>query len=126
MLRISQEQADVFRQEAEADFNRRVLKHVRRDLADPAAGLSDEDILRRARECAPLAGKHGLVTEKQLMCFVDTSILLGQGFDRDPNQKWVQTLLASTKLSAGDKANLLLATACCVYSGKKDDACSKE
>jgi hypothetical protein len=125
-LRINRDQEDAYRREAEANFNRRVLMHVRRDLAEPAALLSDEDLLRRVRECAPRAEKHGLVTEKQLMCFVDASILLGPDFDQHRDNKWVQTLLISDKLSPADKANLLLATACSIYSGRKDDACSKK
>ena len=125
-IRISQDQEDAFRQAAEADFNRRVLLHVRRDLAEPAALLSDEEILRRLRDCAPRAAKHGLVTEKQLICYLDASILLGAGFDQSGEHPWVLTLLGSTKLSPPDKANLLLATACSIYSGRKDAACSKK
>lgn len=125
-LRIHRNQEDAYKQAAEADFIRRVLLHIRRDLAEAAAGLSDEEILQRVRECAPRAARHGLVTEKQLICFVDSSILLGRGFDRDPNQKWVQTLLESNKLSAGDKSNLLLATACSVFSSRKGGGCSRK
>ena len=118
-LKFQRDREEAFRQDAEANFNRRVLLHVRRDLTKPAAGLSDEDVLRRVRECGPRAAKYGLVTEKHLICFVDSSILLGPEFDQDPKLKWVPDLLASDKLSATDKANLLLATACSIYSGKK-------
>jgi hypothetical protein len=119
MAKIRQEQEDLFRQEAEADFNRRVLLHVRRDLTEPAAAMSDEEILRIVRECGPRAAKHGLTSERHLMCFVDASILLGRSFEEKPSQAWARELLKSSKLSATDKANLLLATACSVYKETK-------
>jgi len=119
MAKIRQEQEDLFRQEAEADFNRRVLLHVRRDLTEPAAAMSDEEILRIVRECGPRAAKHGLTSERHLMCFVDASILLGRSFEEKPSQAWARELLKSSKLAATDKANLLLATACSVYKETK-------
>ncbi|MGA2137036.1 MAG: hypothetical protein ABSH50_32495 [Bryobacteraceae bacterium] len=116
MAKIRQEQEDLFRQEAEADFNRRVLLHIRRDLTEPAASMSDEDILRRVRDCGPRAAKYGLITERHLICFVDASILLGPAaFEEQKTMDWARKLLNSDKVSPTDKANLLLATACSVY-----------
>jgi len=66
------------------------------------------------------------VTEKELMYFVDTSILLGANFEQNTENAWARRLLASDKLATGDKANLLLATACSIYQGKKDASCSNK
>lgn len=119
MLKIRKEQTEVFRQHAMADFEARAIQHLRRDLSEQTAPFSDDDLRRRVHESIPRAGEYGLTTQKQIMCFVDVSFLLGERFDTDPQYAWSGELLRSTKLSPGDKANLLLATACSVYQDRQ-------
>jgi hypothetical protein len=95
-------------------FMGRAVQHLRRDLATQTAGWSDEELRQRVMECIPRAGAYGLATQRELMCFVDVSFLLGNSFDTDLGQVWAAKLLRSAKLSAGDRANLLLSTACSV------------
>jgi hypothetical protein len=122
MLKIRKEQSEAFQKEAADDFEARAIKHIRRDLAKPASALTDDDIRRRVRECIPRAKEYGLITEKQIICFVDVSILLGDRFDTDPKMAWSGELLRSKNVSVPDKTNLLLATACSVYKELKPGA----
>lgn len=115
MLTIRKTQQDVFRRQARAAFEARAIAHLRRDLAEQTAGLGDDEVTRRVREAIARAERYGLATQRQIVCFVDASFLLGEGFDTDPGHGWAREVLHSPHLAASDKANLLLATACSLY-----------
>jgi hypothetical protein len=118
LLKIRKEQEDVFRQRALADFESRAIKHLRRDLGEQTAPFDDHELRRRVHEGITRAGSYGLTTEKQVMCFVDVTFLLGESFDAASDNTWVSQVLRNSMVSAGDRANLLLATACSLYQGK--------
>ena len=121
-MRLRKEQTEAFRQRALADFEDRGLRHLRRDLGGPAAPFGDADLRRRIREGIARAGRYGLTSEQQVMCFVDVSVLLGEHFDTDAEQAWAAEVLRSTQLLPADKANVLLATACSIYREKHPGA----
>src|SRR4051794_30394633 len=115
MFKIRKEQQQVFQKRAAAQFESNALQHLRRDLAEQTKAYTDEQLRTRVNDCIPRAAAYGLMSQKQLMCFVDVSFLLGEHFDADPQHRWSKELLESTKVSALDKGNLLLATACSCY-----------
>lgn len=115
MLKIREEQLEPFSSEAMTYFETRAVAHLRRDLVKQTGAFSDDDLRTRVRQCISRAAQYGLTTEKQVMCFVDVTYLLGPNFDSDPRQRWANELLRSSKVASADKGNLLLATACSVY-----------
>ena len=104
-----------FQKQAMEDFETRAVRHLRRNLPKPTAKWSDDDLRRRVRECIPRAKEYDLVSEQQVICFVDTSYLLGENFDKDSKYDWSPELLKSTELSPRDKAHRLRAAACNIY-----------
>ena len=118
-MKLRPEQIDVFRKQAAVSFESRALKHLRRDLAHQTAPFGDQQLRERVRDCAARATAYGLVNERQIMCFVDVSFLLGSDFDTNVQHAWTQKVLQDRKFSATDRANLLLATACSVFGNKK-------
>lgn len=115
MFKIRKEQEEIFRQQALREFEDKAVQHLRRDLSEQTASFSDDDLRLRVRQCIPRSSDYGLTTQKQIICFVDVSFLLGEQFDTDPSHAWAGELLKGQKLSATNRANLLLATACSVY-----------
>jgi hypothetical protein len=47
-------------------------------------------------------------SERQIMCFVDTGVLMGETFDTNPHLRWAQVLLGNRALSADQRASALL------------------
>jgi hypothetical protein len=118
VLKIRQEQSDVFRRESLDRFEANAVRHLRTHLADPTQDYTDEELRQRVRNCISRSTSHGLRSEQQVMCFVDTSFLLNEQFDTDPAHAWAAKVLRSEKLEPGQKATVLLATATNVYNGR--------
>src|SRR6185436_1290146 len=114
-----QEHTDAFREARVKDFESRAVRHIRRDLPDHTSRHTDDELGKLARRSIPRARAYGLLTERQVMCFIDVSILLGEGFDKDPRHSWAAQVLNSQKLAADDKAHLILATACSLTKDSK-------
>lgn len=118
-FKIRREQTEAFRRQAEANFESRAIQHLRRDLTEQTVPFTDEQLRQRTRDCIRRAAVYELVTERQIMCFVDVTFLLGCDFDSNPEQAWTQKVLQDRKFSPADRANLLLATACSVVRDVK-------
>ena len=117
MFRLRKEHSDALRRQALADFEARAVRHLREHLPGPTATYSDEELLRRVRRAVPRARQHGLLTQRQVVRFLDVTFLLAEGFDQDPRYEWAAVLLRSTKLSAEARSILLLAVAASVHGG---------
>jgi len=115
VFKIQKEQVAVLKGQALEGFLKQAVLHLRRDLTDLTATYSDNELRQRIKTRMERARAYGLSNKREIMCFVDVSFLLGERFDSDPAHAWVPLLLHSPKLSSGDRANLLLATACSVY-----------
>ena len=88
MFKIRQEQAAVFRREALQRFEDNAVRHLRTHLPGPTGGYTDGELRRRVRDGVPRSTVYGLASEQQVMCFVDTTFLLGERFDTDPAHDW--------------------------------------
>jgi hypothetical protein len=119
MLEIRKEQAEAYHHVMVEDFVQRGLKHVRKHLAGESRECSDDEVRRRIREGIPRAAQYGLASEQQVIFYVDTSFLLGEHFDRDPQYPWAAEILRSTKLTGDEKASVLFGTACSVSEANK-------
>ena len=114
MFRIRDNHVKAFRAEHFSDFMQRALRHLRRDLPEQTSKLTDDQMRERVESCVRRATDFGLLSERQAICFVDSSFLLGIGFESDPRYDWAPPILKSDKLDPTDRAHLLLATACSV------------
>src|SRR5205809_2594726 len=112
MLQIRQTQLDVFRPLMLRDFEERAISHFRRQLPEHVAQCSDDQLCARIRRFIDEAGRYGLHTEYNVLCFADASILLGDGFEQEGDHSWALGVLRNSKLSAQQRAELLLDTAC--------------
>lgn len=111
-MKLRTEQEALLRNHARAAFESKALAHLRQHLADRVKGATDAQLIERIRACEKRAASYGLVSPRQVVCFLDASFLLGEYFDTNPTFAWAKKTLASTQLSPSDRASLLLATAC--------------
>lgn len=54
---------------------------------------------------------YGLTTEEQIAQFAQTSLLLGEHFDSDPENEWASEVLTDPETSPDERAAMLLAIA---------------
>jgi hypothetical protein len=113
-VKLKPEQEAMLRRQSRASFEAQVLAHLRKHLAERVAGLSEMQLIERIREGVTRAATYGLESPRQVVCFIDTTFLLGRDFDLNPVHAWAQKTLASKALQPSDRAALLLATACSV------------
>lgn len=113
-MKLRPEQEAILRRHSRATFEAEALAHVRQHFAESVSAQSNEQLLQRIRSCEQRAAGYGLDTPRQVICFLDTSLLLGEYFDTNPAYGWALKTLTSKALSPSDRAGLLLATACSV------------
>ena len=119
-FRMRPHQLRTFEEQAQQAFEDRALRHVREKLPEQSAGYSDEDARTLIRSCLPRSTSYGLTTERQIMCYLDATVLLGDQFETKPGGEWAMKVLRSDKVSRTDAAMLLLATSCSVYRSRHE------
>ncbi len=111
MLKIRQDQIDSIVSARWEDFYTRTRRHVRHVFTDRIQGLSEADLRALFDSSVARAHSFGLRTERQIVCVMDATILLGDRFENNPHYAWGEDILRSRRLIADDRARLLLAVA---------------
>jgi hypothetical protein len=121
MLKIRTEQLDALEADLLRRFEERAIEHLRMHFHDLTQLFSDEQLRQRIRECTVRSKRYGLSSEQEIMCFADTTFLLGNDFDLDPAISWARDLLDDNELDSSDKAETLLEWAVEEWEGENDD-----
>jgi hypothetical protein len=100
-----------FEAEQLRSFEERAVRHARRTLPNDTEGSSDEQLKSRFRREMPKAQSYGLESERQILCFFDAGLMLGEGFDREPRLPWVQEILMDRQSHPEDRAQRLVRAA---------------
>lgn len=112
MIIIRHEQYAKFEEEAWKDFLRRAVEHLRQDMSDYTTGLSDEQLKERIESSVELAGKYGLLSEQDVVCFLDAGLLLNdERFADNPKYAPLQTILQDEELTPDEPAEQILTLA---------------
>jgi hypothetical protein len=120
MLKIRQEQLDAFLAVRWDAFYRRVRLHVRKELPEEAALLGEAGLRLVFDSSVRRAESYGLRTERQIVCIVDATVLLGDRFEEREEYGWAKAVLNSPVLIADDRARLVLMTAARLAPGSED------
>jgi hypothetical protein len=112
MLTISGRHASAFASKAEQDFHLAALAHIRENFPVQTAGHPDGALLTLIREAQASSESYGLVTQRQIVCFLDSTILLGPGFIGTAEHAWTEDMLKTPDLDPDEKAARLLKEAC--------------
>jgi hypothetical protein len=119
MLTIRSGQESTFEEIAERGFVTRAIAHLRRHFSTQMRqGTTDEQLGAWARASTSRAEAFELRTERQIICFLDCEAMLGVRFYEQEAHGWAKVVLSSTKLSADDRARLLLATSSSIYQSR--------
>jgi hypothetical protein len=98
MIKIRQEQAEVFEREARQNFERRLAEHVCRSYPRHARLLGDAGVRAVVADGLARAGGYALTTESNVRFFIDLMFLLGRNFDTDLQLPWAAETLADASL----------------------------
>lgn len=121
MFRIRSEQIEALHADQVRRFEDAAIGHLRLHLATQTRGQTDDQLRRRVRECIPRAERYGLTSEQEIVCFLDATFLLSEGFDSDPETSWARELLEDEELEPSEKAETLLE-----WAGEVDEDASGE
>jgi hypothetical protein len=111
MLKIRQEQVDALLAVRWDAFYRRVCTHVRKEFPEEAARLGEPGLRSVFDSSVSRSDRFGLRTERQIVCMVDSTVMLGDRFEEQPRYSWALQVLTSPHLIADDRARLVLVTA---------------
>jgi len=111
MFKLKRAQLEAFAQDALIDFHERVRESVRESFPLHAEMLGDRGIdamLDRALACA---ASHGIRHARGVEQVLYLMLLLGSGFDEDPQLPWATAILADHSEPPGVRADRLYAEA---------------
>jgi hypothetical protein len=111
MLKIRQEQLDALLAVRWEKFYRRVRVHVLEEFPEEAALLGEAGLRSVFDSSVNRSHKYELRTERQIVCMVDATVMLGDRFEEQERYSWALTVLNSPHLIADDRARLMLVTA---------------
>jgi hypothetical protein len=93
MLIIRKEQMQVFEQAAVKSFESRMVEHLKKEFPKHSEAMGEgalQKVVRRGRE---RAAKYGLAGERSVRLYLELMLMLGSGFDEDPQLPWAADVL---------------------------------
>jgi hypothetical protein len=101
---IRQQQLAAFQSAAIARYHFRLLDHYRKTIPEHAGKYDDDALLRIVAETHQRAQTYGLQTAEGLCQFIGLAIIIGEGFDDEPN---TGAFLAAPELDPDVKVKML-------------------
>jgi hypothetical protein len=101
MLKIGAEPLAAFGRAAIADFEARMLAHLKRFSPRHPRIVGDPELLGLVEIGSKRAGVHGFTSERSVRVYIELALMFGLGFDADPQHPW-----AGEPLRADDDEHL--------------------
>ena len=111
MLKIRQEQWDVFSKLAQDRFEDDMVAHVQRFFPEKCAELGDDGVRGAVRDGVERAAGHELELEHDIQRFLNIMFALDLEFDTNPDHPWVAEVLEDSELTPSDRIEELCARA---------------
>ena len=108
MFQLREQHIQAMETVAEDNFVERGVLHLRTAFPDATSSMTDESLRARVRNGMSRARMYGLDTEQQIMCFVDSGMILGEAFDSNPNHDWARQILDRRQYPAEVRSQSLL------------------
>jgi hypothetical protein len=93
VLTIPLSQMRLFEQLAFERYQQSLITHIREHFPGQAEYLGEQGVLRVIQHGCELAQARGFETERDLCLYTDLTIMLGAGFDSDPQLEWAREVL---------------------------------
>jgi len=102
VLRIRREQMEALDQAAWRRFEQRAIQHLKETFPKHARFRGEEGLRNTVRSGLDRARQRGLTSERGLLLYLEQMMMLGSGFDTDPQLPWASFILSDQ--SIGDEA----------------------
>jgi len=102
VLRIRREQMDALDEAAMRRFEQRAIQHLKETFPKHARFRGEEGLRNTVRSGLERARQRGLASERGLLLYLELMVMLGSGFDADPQLPWASIILSDQ--SMGDEA----------------------
>ena len=102
---------EVFGSTDSPHFEPAAVQHVTERFPKHFRFLGDTGAKETVQYGRTQAAKHGLSTSGYAILFIDLTLLLGRGFDSDPQLAWAADILDDRRSTADDKAQALYQSA---------------
>jgi hypothetical protein len=102
-----------------------VEAHVRQYFPSKCASMQRGELQKRVREGIAKGRRYGFSRDADVCRFVDTSIVLGTDFDRDPRFPWAGDILSDSAFKDPSVRLEMLFEAACAYLRKPHDVAAE-
>ena len=99
MLRIRDEQLQLFSTAASIDFENRMVIHLRKFFPQHCKALHERGIRDVIQHAIRRAASYGIVTERDVCKYTDLVFAFDRDFDRDPKLPWAARVLGDPELT---------------------------
>lgn len=93
MLNIHSDQIDVFKETALKQFEDEMVEHVQDFFPNHFALMGEEGIRTLTRYGYVRAKPYGLISKRNVCLYINSMLLLGSHFDKDPQYPWASEIL---------------------------------
>lgn len=108
MLKIRNAQIAAFERADAPHFEPRIIQHLKEAFPKHCGFLGEDGIRSVVRYGVTQAGAYGLTKQSAVGLFIDLMLLLGRGFDTDPQLPWAAEILNDeTRADQGERADRL-------------------
>lgn len=97
MLTIRKDQLDAFQQASLASFEREMVAHSKEFSPEICHAVGDEQVRSAVSNAGTRARGYGFTNRGPIRLFLEMTILLGHGFDSDPQYPWAANILRSNE-----------------------------
>ncbi len=115
MLTLRREQMETFEMAALGAFEGYMMAHLRKHFPRVADLLGESGMRQLVRQGYARARPHAFTTRREVCLFVDLQIMLGCGFDTDPQLPWTEPILGQESAPSSTPRINRLYTAALAY-----------
>ena len=99
MLTIRKEQTETFSNNAQKNFECRMVTHLKRVFPDQCSAMEDAGIRQIIQTGIEKAAKYGVQAEYDVARYIDLMFVFGIEFDKSPEYPWASRILTSREYS---------------------------
>jgi hypothetical protein len=103
MLHVRNEQMQAFEQEALKRFEDGMVEHIKKNFPKPMELAGLQAVRETIRLGIDKSRAYSLETEHEMCLYIDLTIMLGAGFDTDPQLPWANITLNDEAVSSSVK-----------------------
>lgn len=117
MFTLRERQVEAFTDEALARFADRMVRHALAHFPEHLRAAGEPGIRALIHDAHRNAARYGLDSERSVCLYLNSMLVFGAGFDRDPVYPWAAEVLHSEHISQRARADLLADRTSAAFAG---------